>query len=287
MKLYEQEADVAASSLSSQEAACRRILDPLARLFLRFGIGAGEFATLCKISYVRAAADASRMANGRINRSRIAVLTGLTRPEVARILAAKANEETPRVWHRQRAARVLDGWYSDDVFKGRRGLPLALPLKGRRWSFEALVRRYAGDVPVKAMLQVLSDAKVVSVTRAGLIRARRRQVAWKQYHSQAVAEIGKKTESYLRVLLHNLDHPDDCWYENSVSHQRVNAALVPYLRNEIAARGDALLKMLADQLNQPHRDAKMNGARRVNFGVNLFLHLHPENLPCRRTSKRG
>src|SRR5262245_32046127 len=130
MRLCEKEAGVAPSSLSSQEAACQRILDPLARLFLRLGIGAGEFANLCKISYVRAAADVNRMANGRINRSRIAVVTGLTRAEVARLLAARTHEMTSRVWHRQRAARVLDGWYSDDAFKGRHGLPLPLPIKG-------------------------------------------------------------------------------------------------------------------------------------------------------------
>jgi hypothetical protein len=256
-------------------------------LFLRLGIGAGEFANLCKISYVRAAADVNRMANGRINRSRIAVVTGLTRPEVARLLAAKRYEEAPRIWHRQRAARVLDGWYSDDAFKGKRGLPLALQMKGRRSSFESLVRKYAGDVPVKAMLQVLSDAKVVSITKAGLIRAKRRQIAWRRYQSQDVAEIGRKTESYLRVLLHNLDHPEDLWYESSVMHQQVNSAVVPYLRNEIAARGDALLRMISDQLDQPHHDVKMNSTRQVKFGVNLFLHLHPENWPARRSAKRG
>src|SRR6185295_9703328 len=205
MKRCAKEAIVAAKSSARQEAACRRILDPLATLFLRLGVGAGEFATLCKISYVHAAAEANRLANGRVNRSRVAVVTGLTRPEVARLLAPRTNGAKKRVWHRHRAARVLDGWYSDVAFQGKRGQPLALPLKGSR-SFEALVRKYAGDIPVKAVLQVLSDASALSTTKAGLIRAKRRQIAWRPYHSQAVEEIGKKAESYLRVLLHNLEH---------------------------------------------------------------------------------
>ena len=285
MKRCAKEAIVAAKSSARQEAACRRILDPLATLFLRLGVGAGEFATLCKISYVHAAAEANRLANGRVNRSRVAVVTGLTRPEVARLLAPRTNGVTKRVWHRHRAARVLDGWYSDAAFQGKRGQPLALPLKGSR-SFEALVRKYAGDIPVKAVLQVLSDASALSATKAGLIRAKRRQIAWRPYHSQAVEEIGKKAESYLRVLLHNLEHPDDKWYEDGVSQKRVSAALVPYLRNEFAARGDALLRMISDQLNRPHRDVKTRKAPRVTLGVNVFLHLLPESPTRGRTLNR-
>lgn len=268
---------MAVKSLGRQEAACRRILDPLATLFLRLGVGAGEFATLCKISYVHAAAEANRLANGRVNRSRIAVVTGLTRPEVARLMVSSTNRATQRVWHRHRAARVLDGWYSDAAFKGTRGQPLALPIKGRRSSFEALVRKYAGDIPVNAVLQVLSDAGALSTTHAGLVRAKRRQITCRQYHPRAVEEIGKKAERYLRVLLHNLEHPDDKWYEDGVSQQHISVALVPYLRNAFATRGDALLRMISDQLNRPHRDVKMRNARRVTLGVNLFLHLLPES----------
>jgi Family of unknown function (DUF6502) len=278
---------VPARSPCSQEAACRRILDPLASLFLRLGVGAGEFATLCKISYVQAAAEMNRLANGRVNRSRIAVVTGLTRPEVARLLAPKTSRVTQRVWHRHRAARVLDGWYSDPAFKGKRSQPIALPLKGSRSSFEALVRKYAGDIPVKAVLQVLSDASAISTTRAGLVRAKRRQIAWRQYHPQAVEEIGKKAERYLRVLLHNLEHPDDRWYEDGVSQKRISTAVVPYLRNEFAARGDALLQMISDQLNRPHRDVKMRKAQRVTLGFNLFLHLLPERPTHGRSLNRN
>ena len=265
-----------ARSPGRPEVACRRILDPLATLFLRLGVGAGEFTTLCKISYVQAAAEANRLANGRVNRSRVAVVTGLTRPEVARLLAPTKRRMTQRAWHRHRAARVLDGWYSDTAFKGKRGQPLALPLKGSRASFEALVRKYAGDIPVKAVLQVLSDASALSITQAGLIRVKRRTIAWRQYHPQVVEEIGKKAQSYLRVLLHNLEHPDDKWYENGVSGKRVSAAVVPYLRHEFAVRGDALLRMISDQLDRPPRDVKMRNARRVTLGVNLFLSLVPD-----------
>ena len=59
--------------------------------------------------------------------------------------------------------------------------------------------------------------------------------------------LARKRRRYLRVLLHNLEHPDDVWYERQrLAKARVSAALVPHLRHAFAARGDALLRMISD-----------------------------------------
>ncbi len=231
---------------------------------------------LCKIAYVRVAARDHQTANGRVNRSRIAVVTGLTRPEVSRLLLDGHKGAKARAWHKQRAARVLEGWYSDRKFRTAGGQPLPLHMKGRRQSFENLVRKYGGDIPPKAVLQELLDARAISKTRAGLLRARRKRTAARVYEPQAIAEIGKKTENYLRSLLHNLENPDDPWYEGAVSRRRIRTALVPYLHREIAVRGDALLKVISDQLDRPRRDINLKKGPRVSLGVDFFFYLVPE-----------
>lgn len=269
------ELDVVAKSSHGMGPACLRILDPLARVFLNLGVGAGEFATLCKIAYVRVAARDHQTANGRVNRSRIAVVTGLTRPEVSRLLLDGHKSAKTYAWHKQRAARVLEGWYSDRRFRTSGGQPLPLHIRGRRQSFESLVRKYGGDIPPKAVLQELLDARAISKTRAGLLRARRRTVA-RVYEPQAIAEIGTKTENYLRTLLHNLENPDNPWYERAVSRRRIRTALVPYIHREVAIRGDALLKVISDQLDRPRRDIKIKKGPRASLGVDFFFYLVPE-----------
>src|SRR5215469_17665859 len=91
--------------------AMLRLLAPLAELLLDAGIGVGEFASLVKLAYVRAAerrVGAGR--DGRPNASRIAVLTGLTRVDVAAILKSAEGEPPPSSDRgRQRAERVLSG----------------------------------------------------------------------------------------------------------------------------------------------------------------------------------
>src|SRR6516162_6790170 len=73
---------------SAVRSAIVRMLDPLVRLLLTVGIGVGDFLSLVKVAYVRAARDQARETRGELRPhvSRIAVVTGLTRAEVAAIL---------------------------------------------------------------------------------------------------------------------------------------------------------------------------------------------------------
>ena len=119
-----------------------RVLDPLVKILLEAGIGVGEFVTVVKTAYVRAAREAGRQAGGemkRPNASRIAVVTGLTRLEVAAILAAGEGGPATPDRGRQRAERVLAGWWNDYDFHDK-GQPALLPVKGGRRSVEALER---------------------------------------------------------------------------------------------------------------------------------------------------
>src|SRR5215471_10440626 len=111
-------------------AAVLRLLDPLVRWLMKAGVGIGDLIPLVKIAYVRAAREQGLTSGTdlvRPNTSRIAVLTGLTRREVRSILAA-ATEEPVHDRGRQRAERVLAGWWNDPSFQDSLGRPAALPL---------------------------------------------------------------------------------------------------------------------------------------------------------------
>jgi hypothetical protein len=96
---------VTESLKAAVQTAVLRMLDPLVRLLLAAGIGVGDFLSLVKVAYVRAARDQGREARGELrpNASRIAVVTGLTRGEVASMLAADTDERRTSERGRQRA----------------------------------------------------------------------------------------------------------------------------------------------------------------------------------------
>src|SRR3569623_3819695 len=111
-------------------AAVLRLLRPLVRLVVRNGVSYGAFADLAKWVYV----DVSNKEFGVVGRkqtdSRISVLTGLTRKDVARLKGIDAPDDTAAAEQYHRAARVIGGWLRDARFLNKAGRPAALSFDG-------------------------------------------------------------------------------------------------------------------------------------------------------------
>lgn len=134
-------------------AALQQLLTELALVLLPRGMTPKRFGELARSAFVQAAADMSRLRNGRINYSRIAAQTGLTRADVKRLLKDNVTNSTK---HGQTAVeRVIQGWRTDREFLTRPGYPKRLPISSAKGSFAQLVRKYGGDVPHRAVLDEL------------------------------------------------------------------------------------------------------------------------------------
>ena len=146
-------------------SALSLMFKPLIRLLIAQGVTHAEFSDTAKEVYVETAVRHFE-ADGRINKSRIAILTGLTRKEVKNVIdRALATDNKERTY--SRPARVLTGWYSDPAFQGPYGIPLELPYESKETedqSFVELVRRYSGDMAPRQMLnQLVESGSVVEV----------------------------------------------------------------------------------------------------------------------------
>jgi len=151
----------AARADSQLSFTLQRLLLGLAQHLLRVGITPSYFGDLATQAFVRAAAQISKCRNGRVNSSRVAVLTSLRRAEVKRLLTASAEFETTLSKRQPRTQRVLAGWRTDRRYLDRRGLPRRLPMHGRSGSFASLVKAFAGDVPPRAVLDELRRLRAV------------------------------------------------------------------------------------------------------------------------------
>src|SRR5262245_33515258 len=114
------------------DGGMQRLLTELAEALLPLGVTPGQFSEFAKHAFVRAAARTSRFRNGKINQSRVAVVTGLNRADVKRLLR---QDRFPHQQHLSRAARVVTGWLSDQRFLDSQGRPRQLPIKGSGASF--------------------------------------------------------------------------------------------------------------------------------------------------------
>lgn len=146
-------------------SALSLMFKPLIRLLIAQGVTHAEFSDTAKEVYVETAVRHFE-ADGRINKSRIAILTGLTRKEVKNVIdRALTTDYKERTY--SRPARVLTGWFSDPAFQGPYGIPLELPYESSETegqSFVELVRRYSGDMAPRQMLkQLVESGSVVEV----------------------------------------------------------------------------------------------------------------------------
>lgn len=134
-------------------AALQDLLTELALVLLPRGMTPKRFGELARSAFVHAAAGISKLQNGRVNHSRVAAQTGLTRADVTRLLRHKVVNEEAR--GQTAVEKVIGGWHADREFMIRPGVPKQLPITGRRGSFARLVKKYGGDLPHRAVLHEL------------------------------------------------------------------------------------------------------------------------------------
>jgi hypothetical protein len=155
---------------STLKNASHRLLKPLVRILIRYGIPFGEFREIAKQTYVEVAEEDFKIPNRKQTVSRISMLTGIQRKEVARLITEHNDVEETIDAGYNRGVRVISGWHRDSEFLDEQGEPLALPLDGEQGSFSALVKRYSGDLPVRAVLDELERVGSIQRDAADMIR---------------------------------------------------------------------------------------------------------------------
>jgi len=260
---------------SAIRAAVLRFLDPLVKWLLEAGIGVADFLPLVKIAFVRAASERGSLSGAepeRPNVSRIAVITGMTRVEVAAILESGAAER-PHDRGRQRAERVLSGWWNDSVFHDDLGQPALLPVNGRR-SFAALVERYSG---ARALVAAIRDEllRVRAIRRLpdGRLQALSRTYATVRWDPDGVMAVGEQLNELCATLTHNLRFPARALYVRRVVNAQLDPRYVPMLTRDIEQHAKVLADSFDDALNDPKAtlpgNPRQTGA--VSLGVALYV----------------
>ena len=181
------------------------MLKPLVRLMIAQGVTHAEFAETTKEVYVETALRHFEDA-GRVNKSRIAILTGLTRKEVKNVID-RTLEETQPDKNYSRPERVLTGWFSDPKYTGPYGIPLELPYESVQQdgpSFVKLVREYSGDMAPRQMLnELLVSGSVIEVE--GRYKAVRRMYKFSALSPEFIKRLGEVGYRVFSTAAKNID----------------------------------------------------------------------------------
>ena len=238
-------------------AATLRLLEPLARLLLDARIGIGEFSALARLAYVKAAVrEAQESRVGRVNVSRIAATTGLTRVEVAALLAEQRGAPVRKQRGQVRAERVLQGWWNDPQFQDRSGAPARLPRKGARRSFAALVKRHSGDSHNAApILEELLRSQVVREHADGTLEAVSRTCVTVRWDEEGIGALGEELAEHIETLLYNLKNPDHPRFAKRVVCGQLDPYAARVIIPELAEQAEIFLEGAQESLNRPKHPA--------------------------------
>lgn len=253
--------------------AILRVLRPLVRLLLRYGISHRTFTELAKWVYVDVASAEFSLDVRKQSSSRVAVLTGLTRKEVARLREQAQPDARLHTEQYNRAARIIGGWLRDGNFRTKAGKPAVLPLQEGDGSFSALVRRYSGDMPVRALLDELLRIGAVEVDTRDRVKLLSRGYVPHGDDSAKLAILGDDVALLLETIDHNLSRTDaELRFQRKVAYDNLPSAALPEFRVLAARDAQALLERLNLWLAEHDRDTNpdVTGEGRHRAGIAIY-----------------
>lgn len=264
-------------------AAYRKLMAPLVRILLKNGISYSEFAEVLKNLFVEVAEKDLAMPGRQPSQARVAILTGLTRKEVAIQKSTSARGDLAETSNLNRITKVLEAWHTDPEYTGAYGLPVELLFDsiGSKPSFTALVKRYSGDMAARAMLDELLRVHAVDILATGHIRVLMRAYIPQSLHPDALERLGTVVSNFVTTYEHNMEHN----VQGTTRFERVVYAdngltfeLMPAFDRLIREKGFQLLIELDNWLSA-QESTTSNGspaASRVKTGVGIYHFVEDE-----------
>ena len=262
-------------------SACRLLLRPLVYLLLKSGVSWREFAEVSKTSFVEVATDRFGIRGRPTNASRVAILTGLGRREVARqreLLAAASPPEPPYL---NAATRVLSGWHQDPDYVDADGQPRVIAAAGAAPSFEDLCRRHGGDIPASALLKELRGVGAISRGDDRALRALSRVYIPLRVDAAKVLRAGSVLEDIGTTVVHDLTCPPRqlLRFERRAVNDRVAEKHLGEFRQFLELEGQGFLERVDDWLTRHEASAEESArGETLRLGVGVY-HLQSDSKP--------
>jgi len=252
------------------------VFEPLARLLVEHGISSPQAERLLRAVCVREVAKAGAIPGKRPNASRVALMTGVDRGEVTRILKTrlKAGEVNDR---RHRVNRVLAGWHTDATYSSG-GRPLLLPIRTteardyKRSNFWGLAKRYAPGVYPGLILSELVRVGAVEELENGRLRVRTREYRAAEFSRESVSELGARVRDLMQTMLNNATEASWPRICRTVETNNIDPKFLPLIRKLFADRSESMLSGVREELTSRRWYQTDPVGPGVRTGVTVFTH---------------
>ena len=253
-------------------------MTPLIRILLRSGITFQEFGGVLKDVYVNVCAREMTLPGRRMTLSRVAIATGLTRREVAKIVRSEGKTQWG-VWSNAGlAASVLEAWHSDPQFLAPYGYPRDLKIDGTDVvpTFEDLVRRFSSEVPHEVLIGELVRVGAARILEGGMyLRVLKRTYIPTDMTAEMIQIFSQAVRRYIETVDYNLGrrkglekrfdrmvYPDD----------GLRMVDVEIFQQEIREYLETVIQEIDQKSATYPRPERKKGEKSVQVGVGIYFY---------------
>lgn len=256
-------------------SSLRRVLRPIVRQAIAQGVGFPAFARLLKSVYVEVADESFELPFKRQTDSRVALLTGITRREIAALRkrrddAAEAVEVEDSV-----ATFVIGRWMAGPPYATPDGAPRRLRYESddpNDATFSSLVRTLNLDIPVRAVLDELIRLGSVALNNDGEVSLVREANVPPSGIEGKLAILGSDPGELYSTIAHNIEDEQTPWLQRKVAYDNIGSEALDALRAESRKAGEEFVRRVNALLSSYDRDRRPEapGGQRSRVAVGVY-----------------
>ena len=255
--------------------SCRHLLLPVVRFLLKHGVTWSEFGELSKEAYVQIARDDYGIQGRPTNNSRVAMMTGLSRREVAKVRDRLLDgNDAGDVLPGNQVSKILTGWYLDSEFTDDQGQPKDLPATGDSGSMSSLLKRYAGDLPHGAIRKEMVQRQLVEELSTGEFRVLKRDYVYSELDPEIIRRMGTALHDHGSTLEHNLNEDRSAAprFEAIADNSKLTPGAIKAFQKLLEQKGLSFLEEMDAWLSSHEIDETLDTEKRsARLGVGVYL----------------
>lgn len=142
----------------------RLLLRPVARFCVRHALRLQDFTECAKAALLDAASEARGTERTKLSTSKLSLMTGVHRKDVARIQKSAPMPDS----YKDLVTKVVGLWQTDPRFMTKDGQPRVLTIDGDKSEFEQLVQSVSRELSPQAILSELERVHGITKAKGGI-----------------------------------------------------------------------------------------------------------------------
>lgn len=254
--------------------ALYKMLRPIARLLIHYGITFPQMAELMKRAYVDVSENEFCLPNKAQTDTRLSLLTGINRKDIKRLRQQPDEEkDVPEVI--STGSRLVALWVGDPAYQDDEGKPRSLPLKSKNdeISFETLVQEVCKqDLRPRVVLDQWLNLGVVTMSKDKHIKLNSDAFIPSKGFDEKAFFLGHNLSDHLSASTSNLIGGKAPFFERCVYYDGLSEDSIAQLEDLVANQGMKTLLEINDLAMRLKAKDSVEGHYKHRIDVGLYVY---------------